>query len=619
MSQPKSVMKLHFPERTETHWISAPSKTEWEWISSSDSASTPVGSSAFSREPSSFFQDDLQVMQLDIHTLSSFLASEKSGSMPSERTRSDGDVHSPHSQSDTLLGLHSFSKIAMKIAQDEFQTSNLVSFHTTDPINPSNAVEGIMCRQTGKYDGSLIIYCVNGLLLKKPIIVHSTPKVVYPYKSYDDLSLRDFKDEEFNGCTMYYLSNKWNGTNVVVFKYEDAHGNVFVSAKTKGTVFLQDSIHGNFLSLSLEAITGSAHQGIHYDDLPPCLLPLCQEDVQAISFELCGSRLKHLVYYDVPLMLHPLFYISPSGRIKPHISEGKRSVGPFPFIADGLTCVIKRLRNADYEMNERHRSKNGLLRRYEHDYYICEGYVLYLLDPDGYVLDRSLYKIKPADIEAIHWTKFDGAYQQKVREALEKCYVRNRPFCEATIRDEMDVGELEWSRFGKNIMSYAELVYPSIGYIPRVYDDHRKVYVLVGLHFSGKTFFINQFMHYLDAEKRRQWQVVNQVEELESALLKNQSVIVEISTSIKRKERRFIINCCRKYAILDITCLYFNCPRKIIKARAKQNISEGQAYSATKSGVCANIQPPQKKEGFNQVITIVDDQSQREVIVELGK
>mgnify|MGYP001557664021 CR=1 FL=1 len=56
----------------------------------------------------------------------------------------------------------------------------------------------------------------------------------------------------------------------------------------------------------------------------------------------------------------------------------------------------------DFETNERHRKLNGLEHKYEYEHFATEGKVLYCLDKSGYVIDRTMYKIKPKDIEEVH-------------------------------------------------------------------------------------------------------------------------------------------------------------------------------------------------------------------------
>jgi hypothetical protein len=89
------------------------------------------------------------------------------------------------------------------------------------------------------------------------------------------------------------------------FKYTDANGKVtnffyvnvkkfkvYISAKSKGAVFLTDTPFGAFLSSTLAVLNTKQ---FNIDKLPPALEALAQKDVQSITFELCGSKGKFCV------------------------------------------------------------------------------------------------------------------------------------------------------------------------------------------------------------------------------------------------------------------------------------------------------------------------------------
>jgi hypothetical protein len=97
--------------------------------------------------------------------------------------------------------------------------------------------------------------------------------------------------------------------------------------------------------------------------------------------------------------------------------------------------LCKQKQKADLEANEKYRKSHNLLLRYEHDHFICEGRVLYLLDANGKLLRRTMYKIKPKDIEEVHWGNFNETMQGRVREAVEKVVLRHKPLNEMSIRE----------------------------------------------------------------------------------------------------------------------------------------------------------------------------------------
>lgn len=61
------------------------------------------------------------------------------------------------------------------------------------------------------------------------------------------------------------------------------------------------------------------------DALPDALAPLKEDDVQSISFELCGADEPSLVKYSFVLSLKPLFITTRKGAIKPVIAADAKT------------------------------------------------------------------------------------------------------------------------------------------------------------------------------------------------------------------------------------------------------------------------------------------------------
>ena len=109
--------------------------------------------------------------------------------------------------------------------------------------------------------------------------------------------------------------------------------------------------------------------------------------------------------------------------------------GPFDFNSKKLVAICEKSQENDYKENENYRKMNNLSLRYEHDHFITEGKVLYLMDDKGKLLKRTMYKIKPKDIEEVHWGRFTETMQGRVREAVEKVVLRGKEFSEKSIRE----------------------------------------------------------------------------------------------------------------------------------------------------------------------------------------
>lgn len=277
-------------------------------------------------------------------------------------------------------------------------------------------------------------------------LIYGTPKLAYPYK--------DFENFEFNlpQCNQVYVGNKWNGMNLLIYKYHDSNGESFLTAKSKGIPFLKNSNYGNFLDLACKAL-GLDTKTRNYKEIE-ILKELNNPSVLNIAFELCGQLEPHLVNYDFDLEAKPLFITYTGGKIKPILTQGELNYGPISLTTEEIVKLCKEFQITDEEANEQYRKAKGLSLKYEYNYFIREGRVLYCLDKDGYVINKTLYKIKPHDIEEVHWSRFDETLEGRVDEVLKKIKERELPLTELVIQDELDMGKKEWGRFSQSILQY---------------------------------------------------------------------------------------------------------------------------------------------------------------------
>jgi hypothetical protein len=120
-----------------------------------------------------------------------------------------------------------------------------------DPFNPGNTLEGFQCRQDGPYFGSLLLTVINGVYalssmiyyeilfcdcvkfireLPEPEAIYGTPKIEtlparpplysFPF-CFPNGSLILLISYRTPPPVAFYLANKWNGLNVLFFKYHD--------------------------------------------------------------------------------------------------------------------------------------------------------------------------------------------------------------------------------------------------------------------------------------------------------------------------------------------------------------------------------------------------------------
>ena len=362
-------------------------------------------------------------------------------------TTKDSTATSPKKNAADLFGCHA---------------GQVIHFKEIDPFT-SNDVEGFMCRHKGIMGGSLLITHVNGVKVDDQLI-YGTPKLAYPYKK----NTRDYIDFP-KSIKTYTLAAKHNGMNVVYFRYKNQSGIWQYSAKSKNSVFLKDGKFGNFLSMTKEVLKDKTKiEFINYSFS-------AESELQSISFELCGQKEPHLVHYDFDIDLKPLFKTHFDGKIKPIDGSNHDFMN-----SSHLEAHCKACQTVDWETNEKFRTDYGLDVKYEYDHFATEGRVLYILDDDGFIFDRTMYKIKPKDIEEVHWQTFDNNLQGRVREAIKKVEMSAEAVSEQSMREELDMGDKEWSKFNGPVM----------GYIQQLKDSEKKqLIVLVGVPGSGKSTF----------------------------------------------------------------------------------------------------------------------------------
>eukprot|EP01116_Phalansterium_solitarium_P019118 TRINITY_DN524_c1_g1_i1.p1 TRINITY_DN524_c1_g1~~TRINITY_DN524_c1_g1_i1.p1 ORF type:complete len:534 (+),score=191.84 TRINITY_DN524_c1_g1_i1:195-1796(+) len=467
-----------------------------------------------------------------------------------------------------------------------------------DPFNPGNKLCGYISRKDGSMGGSLYVTHVNDERLDQPTVIYGTPKLVYPYTDFDSLAYQDFSDI---GCCSFVLANKWNGTNVLIFKYRDRAGNLYLSAKSKGSVFLVNGPFGQFATLTLRALqldgdvmSASGPPG----QLEPLLLP----SMQSMTFELCGQLERHLVQYDFEVALKPLFVTYADGSIAP--ARNSDDLGPLPFNNDQVRRMCREVQAADLARNEAHRAASGLPHRYEHDHFIVEGRVLYLLDAAGRLIKRTMHKIKPTDIEEVHWASFDSTIQGRVREAVEKVVLREKKLNEKSLREELDMGPKEWGRFGREIVKYVDEL--RTGQLPSKIHDHRRLLVLSGYPGSG----VREFAAALTAADGS-WIVADGSAHdcrglLEKHLADQSAKMVAIRYNVTRRHREAWVEEALKWGVLSIDCVYFEMPVGDAKRFVRQRRETGDApkMPGEDEALKCTATRPLVREGFNEITVV---------------
>jgi len=461
------------------------------------------------------------------------------------------------------------------------------TFERVDPFNPSNTLAGFICRKKGNRQGSLYITHVNGVQCGSQFIF-GTPKLAYPYT--DESTKREYKDIE---AERYMIAEKWNGMNVSFFKYKDATGKQFVSAKSKGAPFLSDSDIGNFFSLTKEAML--------QPEFLDSIQTLEKSKAQSMTFELCGTKEPHLVKYDFEIKLEPLFLTRQHGGIKPidgTLIDSELANGDWKTMCLGH-------QQTDLDVNKMYRKLHNLEHKYEYEHFVTEGKVLYCLDKNGYVIDRVMYKIKPKDIEEVHWQRFDKEIQERVKEASRKIKMNEEAICERTLREELDMGDKEWGKFGKQVLAYAN----SDG------NQEAKVILMCGLPGAGKSTVAKIMASY-------GWIVVNQ-DELGSRgacakymrimLEKGKNIVVD-RCNFNAHQRKNWIDIAIECGVTNISCVEFKtkpdvCLKRAAKRKDHPTIKNEEGAKKAIRNINKDWTSPHKQEGFTSIKIIQRPQS----------
>lgn len=167
----------------------------------------------------------------------------------------------------------------------------LQPFDVDDPFNDHRLTGFLSIKPDHRY-GALAITHVSGVAV--PQRIFATPKLHYPLDRQGTF--------HFPAVRKIAIYEKLDGTNVLAFRYVDAHGVARTTYKLRLSAALRNGKWGPFLDLWKEMIG-------RYPGIPR----LAEKNGCSVSMELYGARNPHLVLYDAPLECAVLFGVTDEG------------------------------------------------------------------------------------------------------------------------------------------------------------------------------------------------------------------------------------------------------------------------------------------------------------------
>ena len=256
---------------------------------------------------------------------------------------------------------------------------NLIEYtNEVDPFNPNNRMTCTLCTEGGKMYGSLEIHSVNGYDVSLPR-TYGTPKLAYPFNK-----VHKYKFPSAHEIRSY---EKYDGTNVFMYKYQDHTGMPFITFKVRLFPFLR----GQFVPMWKRIIQ-------QYPKITK--LFNLNPDISGFSFELFGSDNTHLISYKERLDTRLLFGVRNEGEIVPPDNIACANIVP--------TATFNFSIDKDYiwYYEQEQNSKDAKLKAVNTDegktiYEGSEGSIWYLHEKETGLWKQ--YKCKPHQIEQIHW------------------------------------------------------------------------------------------------------------------------------------------------------------------------------------------------------------------------
>ena len=294
---------------------------------------------------------------------------------------------------------------ALGVPEDE-----LHAFDVEDTFNEGNHLAGFLCRRGDHRYGALFLHTINGVLCHSPQIIFATPKMKYPFDRNGVFS--------WPKCTKVNVYTKYDGTNILAYSYEH-DGREYVTYKTRLTPVLRISQWGDFPSMWREMLK-------RYPQIPQVVLGRRLN----LSFEMFGSRNKHMIIYDTPLDIRLLFGVK-TKTLHPEVVDPvdifPRRGLPIPdqHLIEDLSDLTKLYNGVRVDTEEKNQSTEYGINGSEGSMFYCHQW------EDGSV---KQLKCKPETIEKIAWAA-GGLNKNSIKMTCFNAYESHDPVTVEVVKE----------------------------------------------------------------------------------------------------------------------------------------------------------------------------------------
>lgn len=265
-------------------------------------------------------------------------------------------------------------------------------FITKDP-GSGNLVQGYLSTKRGRHYGALTIEKVNGRKVNYPPIL-GTPKLGYPFTRGGNF--------QFPSASEILCYKKYDGTNILAYRYWNAAGSSFIAYKVRLWPFLRGDILMKWETMLAR--------------YPIPSLFAANPDIAAFSFEMFGAEHEHLIRYEIALDTVLLFGIRHNGDI---VVNRDIDCPDFEGLSIPKAALLQEVTGDyvwEYQQMQAAFGENLTLVDAENRIYTGEeGAVWYLKEKRTGAW--KLLKCKPRQIELTHWAGRNATLPEAVLKA----------------------------------------------------------------------------------------------------------------------------------------------------------------------------------------------------------